>query len=94
MTRNDAMGYTRIGGQTTGFHIFDIDKIIEHIYDDFERQTCVNCAFYSVEYTGVKTTANTIEEVQSRICQLNCASNYTTGEVDPEFGCNRFTPCK
>ena len=93
MTRNEAIALVT-NCTISSYDYQNLKHAVDSIYDDFEQQTCVNCAFYSVEYTGVKTTANTIEEVQLHICQLNCASNYTTGEVRPDFGCNRFEPCK
>ena len=62
--------------------------------DATNQQTCINYAFYSVGHTGVKTTANIIEAIETHNCELSCSSNYCTGQVSPEFGCNHFESCK
>lgn len=93
MTRNDAVALVT-NCTISSYDYQNLKHAVDRIYDDFEQRTCENCTFYSVEHIGVKTTANTIEEVETHICELNCASNYTTGEVRPDFGCNLFEPCK
>ena len=56
MTREEAHNYARLGKQTTGLTIFDIDEIIDKIYDNFEKQlssnseqlnckSCLNCKY-------------------------------------------------
>ena len=89
MTRNDAIALVT-NCTINSYDYQNLKHAVDRIYDDFTEQICSNCAFYSVEYIGVKTTANIIEERQTYICKLNCASDYTTGEVSPEFGCIRF----
>ncbi len=93
MTQNDAIALVT-NCTINSYDYQNLKHAVDRIYDDFTEQICSNCAFYSVEYIGVKTTANIIEERQAYICDLNCARDYTTGEVRPDFGCNRFTPCK
>ena len=93
MTRNDAI--TLVTNCTISSYDYqNLKHAVDRIYEDFNQQTCANCAFCSIEYIAFRTTANTIEERQAYSCGLNCASNYTTGEVSPEFSCNHFEPCK
>ena len=89
MTRNDAIALVT-NCTISSYDYQNLKHAVDRIYDDFTEQICSNCAFYSVEYIGVKTTANIIEEIETHNCDLNCASDYMTGEVIPEFGCNRF----
>ena len=47
MTREEAYGEARIGGQTRDLTIFDVDVIIDKIYDDFESRNCRNCKHWT-----------------------------------------------
>ena len=45
MTREEIHTYIRISGRTH-FHLFDVDEVIDKIYDDFENRNCYRCKLW------------------------------------------------
>ena len=56
MNREEAHKEARIGGQTRDLTIFDVDVIIDKIYDDFENKTCQSCKYgkFGVDSMGIE----------------------------------------
>lgn len=81
-TRKQAHEDIRVSGKTHGFHIFDIDKLIDRVFDRLDKQICSNCVH---DHCGCS--------VQDSILQVDSeATFYTFGCNSFEAASKRNNP--
>jgi len=84
MTREEAKSMVGLLSMVTRGDLMYLNKVINKIYDDFERRTCSTC-----EYCRTIKEDECIDEYE---CDLEVEEfmSFNKGRVNADFGCNKW----